>query len=62
MKNVKRLSRQELKTMLGGANIDGPIYVACAKNYKWCANLNKCLPVGSNCDLKPYDPTTGGGL
>ncbi|MDR2237698.1 MAG: hypothetical protein LBE92_16365 [Chryseobacterium sp.] len=50
MKNLKKLSRQDLKQVKGSAGIDGPVYVYCGKNRYWCAEKKECFPVGVDCN------------
>lgn len=55
MKNFKKLSRQELKTVSGAANIGGTPQIYCGKNRKWCENLKNCVDVSVNCNaFIPY--------
>lgn len=54
MKNVKKLSRQELKVVSGAGISNGPIYLACADPSKKICYLKNgktaCIPRTSNCD------------
>lgn len=55
MKNIKKLSRQELKTVSGAGDIGGTPQIYCGKNRKWCENLKNCVDVSVNCfDFIPY--------
>ncbi|MET3035439.1 hypothetical protein ABXT08_05025 [Chryseobacterium sp. NRRL B-14859] len=55
MKNFKKLSRQELKTVTGAADIGGTPQIYCGKNRKWCENTKTCVDVSVNCnDFIPY--------
>lgn len=44
MKNLKKLSKKELKTVQGGIPM-------CLPGYFWCSFVKKCIPVGSSCGL-----------
>lgn len=54
MKNVKKLSRQELKTVSGAGVFNGPIFLACADSSKKICYLPSgrtvCIPKAANCD------------
>ncbi|MCT2406321.1 bacteriocin [Chryseobacterium antibioticum] len=45
MKNLKKLSKKELKTVQGGIPM-------CLPGYFWCSFVKKCIPVGSSCGLE----------
>lgn len=62
MKNLKKLSKNKLKTITGAGIIGEPIPSVCIYTHKWCENLKKCIPKNGSCDLKPYDPKNDGGL
>lgn len=59
MKNIKKLSREELKTIKGAAGIDGPVYIYCGRNRKWCEKGKTCIPSASNCE--DFQVNEGGG-
>ncbi len=61
MKNLKKLSRQDLKNVKGSAGIDGPVQIYCGKNRYWCEKKKACFPVGVDCSVFEY-PIEGGGL
>ncbi|WP_165490840.1 bacteriocin-like protein [Chryseobacterium gleum] len=44
MKNLRKLSERELKTVQGGIPM-------CLAGYFWCSFEKKCIPVGSPCGL-----------
>ncbi|PWN72063.1 hypothetical protein C1631_005480 [Chryseobacterium phosphatilyticum] len=44
MKNLRKLSKRELKTVQGGIPM-------CLPGYFWCSFVKKCIPVGSSCGL-----------
>ncbi|WP_390452760.1 bacteriocin-like protein [Chryseobacterium sp. Alg-005] len=44
MKNLKKLSKQELKMVYGGIP-------QCLPGYYWCSVFRKCIPVGSDCGI-----------
>jgi hypothetical protein len=62
MKNLKKLSRVELRTLTGAGPIGGPFPAVCIYTHKWCENLKMCIPKNGSCDLKPYEPGTDGGF
>lgn len=60
MKNLKKLSRNELKTFTGAGGIVGdPVPGDCVRGYTWCVNKQKCV-LGTNCNLEEADPGNGG--
>ncbi|MGG5207688.1 bacteriocin-like protein [Chryseobacterium sp. MIQD13] len=60
MKNLKKLSRNELKTVAGAGGIIGePVYGACIRGYTWCPNKQKCV-LGTNCNLEEAGTGNGG--
>jgi hypothetical protein len=50
MKKIKKLSREELKTVKGATGIDGPVYIYCGRNRKWCEKGKICISATANCD------------
>lgn len=60
MKNIKKLSRLELKTVTGAAGIDGPVYIYCGKDRKWCEKGKTCISAAANCNDFVV-PGEGGG-
>ncbi|SIR35605.1 hypothetical protein SAMN05880573_12149 [Chryseobacterium sp. RU33C] len=44
MKNLREISKRELKTVQGGIPM-------CLAGYFWCSLERKCIPVGSPCGL-----------
>ncbi|MBB4807737.1 hypothetical protein HNP38_003053 [Chryseobacterium defluvii] len=44
MKNLKKLSKEELKTVNGSASV-------CPKGYYWCSPAGGCIPEGRTCCL-----------
>lgn len=53
MKNLKKLSRQELKTVVGAGPDCGPVPCACLYTHEWCEYSKKCLPKGIYCGKLP---------
>lgn len=60
MKNIKKLSRDQLKAVKGAAGIDGPVYIYCGKNRKWCEKGKICIPAASKCEDFEVNPGGGG--
>ncbi|WP_172625653.1 bacteriocin-like protein [Chryseobacterium panacisoli] len=49
MKNLKKLSRNELKTVTGAGAIGGPFPSVCIYTHQWCEKVKKCIPKAIDC-------------
>lgn len=55
MKKLKKLTRNELKTV-GGAGIEcGPFPCVCIYTHEWCEYSKKCIPKGIYCGKIPTE-------
>lgn len=53
MKNIKKLSREELKSIAGAGMDCGPAPCVCIYTHFWCEYFKECIPKGIFCGKIP---------